>query len=1174
MNSKTVIMDGNEAAAYISYAFTEVAGIYPITPSSPMAEHVDSWAANGKKNLFGKPVHVVEMQSEGGAAGTVHGALQAGALTTTYTASQGLLLMLPNMYKIAGEMLPGVFHVSARTLSSHALSIFGDHSDVMGVRSTGFSMVASSSVQEVMDLGAVAHLTAIHCRMPFLHFFDGFRTSHEVQKIEKIEYEDLRPLLDMDAIRAFRKNALNPEHPVTRGTTVNPDIFFQSREAANEKISQLPDAVEFYMEEMGKITGRSHHLFDYYGAEDAEYVIVAMGSVIQTAKETIDYLMSRKEKVGLVAVHLFRPFSSKHLLKALPKTVKRIAVLDRDKEVGAVGDPLHEDVCMALSQSGWNITVIGGRYGLSSKDTTPDQIASVYENLKRDNPKDRFTIGIVDDVTNTSLTSFEILDTSPVGQYSAIFWGMGSDGTVGANKNSIRIIGDATDLNCQAYFVYDSKKSGGLTQSHLRFGSKPIQSSYLVRKADFVACHNPSYVNKYDMVKALKEGGTFLLNCPWDVDNLDHYIPAKMKKDLADKKARLVVIDAIGLARMAGLGNRTNTILQAAFFKLTGVINLDTAVRKMKEANYKSYFLKKGQGVVDQNNASIEYGLNGLKEIPIPAEWKQEAIETSPGFQEKRIPDFIREVVEPMNRQEGDQLPVSIFKKYHLEDGTWPAGTTKYEKRGTAVEVPEWDLRKCVGCNLCSLSCPHAAIRPILVTQEEHENAPAGFDVKKLTGKLSEQYSYRIQISPYDCTGCGCCVNACPVPDKALVMKPLETQNKENENWNYAVEEVAIKTDAVNKHTIQGSQYAKPYFEFSGACAGCGETPYIKLVTQLFGDHMYIANASGCSSAYGGSTPSTPYTIDKRGFGPAWAMSLFEDNAEYAYGFLLGQNAIREEIKQRIMHLVENGIAQKEGKDYLACAEKEESRQAGEALLQVIADSDLEDAKFIVENKEYLTRKSVWAFGGDGWAYDIGYGGLDHVLASGENINILVLDTEVYSNTGGQASKSTGTGAVAKFAAGGKRTKKKDLGLMAMSYGYVYVAQVALGANPLQTLTAIREAEAYDGPSIVICYCPCIEHHMKMPMGCSQLEERRAVETGYWQLYRYDPQREEKGENPFVLDSPTPTADIMSFLMNENRYGSLQTAFPDKAEELYEKAAQDVQNRLKKYQALANSSNG
>lgn len=1174
MNSKTVIMDGNEAAAYISYAFTEVAGIYPITPSSPMAEHVDCWAANGKKNLFGSPVRVVEMQSEGGAAGTVHGSLQAGALTTTYTASQGLLLMLPNMYKIAGEMLPGVFHVSARTLSSHALSIFGDHSDVMGVRSAGFSMLASSSVQEVMDLGAVAHLTAIHCRMPFLHFFDGFRTSHEIQKIEKIEYEDLRPLLDMDAIHEFRKNSLNPEHPVTRGTTVNPDIFFQCREAANEKIGQLPDAVEHYMEEVGKITGRPHHLFDYYGAEDAEYIIVAMGSVVQTAKETIDYLMSRKEKVGMIVVHLFRPFSAKHLLGALPKTVKKIAVLDRDKEIGAVGDPLYEDVCVAFAQSKWNIPIIGGRYGLSSKDTTPDQIATVYENLKRDESKDRFTIGIVDDVTNTSLTAIEIPDTSPQGQYSAIFWGMGSDGTVGANKNSIKIIGEATNLNCQAYFVYDSKKSGGLTQSHLRFGAKPIRSAYLVRKADFIACHNPSYVSKYDMVKSMKQGGTFLLNCPWDADELEHYIPAQMKKDLADKKARLVVIDAIKLARMAGLGNRTNTILQAAFFKLTGVIELNTAVQEMKAANYKSYFLKKGQSVVDQNNASIEYGLNGIKEIPIPAEWALADIRSSNGSIEKQIPDFIREVVEPMNRQEGDQLPVSMIRKYHLEDGSWPAGTTNYEKRGTAVEVPEWDHRKCVGCNLCSLSCPHAAIRPILVTPEEQEHAPDGFTVKKISGKYTDRYSYRIQVSPYDCTGCGCCVNACPVPEKALTMKPLETQIKEQENWNYAVDEVAIKSDAANRNTIQGSQYAKPYFEFSGACAGCGETPYIKLVTQLFGDHMYIANASGCSSAYGGSTPSTPYTTDKKGFGPAWAMSLFEDNAEYAYGFLLGQNAIREEIKQRVLHLIENGIAQKEGAEYLECAEKEGSRQAGEVLLQVIADNASEDAKFIIEHKEYLTRKSVWAFGGDGWAYDIGYGGLDHVLASGQNINILVLDTEVYSNTGGQASKSTGTGAIAKFAAGGKRTKKKDLGLMAMSYGYVYVAQVALGANPMQTLTAIREAEAYDGPSIVICYCPCIEHHMKMPMGCSQLEEKRAVETGYWQLYRYDPRREEKGENPFVLDSPAPTADIMSFLMNENRYGSLRAAFPDKAEELYEKAAQDAKTRLEKYRTLANPSNG
>ena len=1161
---KAVIMDGNEAAAYVSYAFTEVAGIFPITPSSPMAEHVDEWAANGKKNLFGQPVQVVEMQSEGGAAGTVHGSLQSGALTTTYTASQGLLLMIPNMYKIAGEMLPGVFHVSARTLSAHALSIFGDHSDVMGVRSTGFAMLASSSPQEVMDLGAVAHLSAIHCRMPFLHFFDGFRTSHEIQKIEALDYEELRPLVDMDALRAFRRNSLNPEHPATRGTTVNPDIFFQCREACNEKVASIPDAVEYYMAEISKLTGREYKLFNYYGAPDAERVVVLMGSAAETAKEAIDYLTARGEKVGLLNVHLYRPFAADKFLAAIPETCRKLAVLDRTKEPGAMGEPLYQDICSVYKELGSDMVIVGGRYGLSSKDTTPGQIIAVLDNLKQDKPKNGFTVGIVDDVTHTSLDVTCEIDTSPAGQTSAEFWGMGSDGTVGANKNSIKIIGHATDLYCQAYFVYDSKKSGGLTQSHLRFGKTPIRSPYLIQSADFVACHNPSYVHKYDMVKNLKEGGVFLLNCAWDAEGLEKNLPAAMKRALAEKKAKFYTIDAIRIARELGLGSRTNTILQAAFFTLANVIPLEQAVAEMKDAIYKTYYKKKGQAVVDMNNASIEHGINELVEVVIPTAWA----DAKDAPVERKAPDFIREVVDVMNRQEGDSLPVSVMKKYGLEDGTWHAGSTKYEKRGAAVDVPQWDMTKCIQCNQCSLVCPHAAIRPVLLDEGEAQNAPAGFETRNATGLA--QYQYRMQVSPYDCTGCGSCVNVCPAKEKALTMQPLESQLNQAENWEYAVESVTIKKDAVSDKTVKASQFAKPYFEFSGACAGCGETPYIKLVTQLFGDHMYITNASGCSSAYGGSTPSSPYCTDCKGCGPAWAMSLFEDNAEYAYGYLLGQDAIKRQLKAAAQMLADKGVAAEVCKEYIDKAESAaESRMAADALLAAVAGNKSDEAEFIRNNKEFLTKKSVWAFGGDGWAYDIGYGGLDHVLASGKNINVLVLDTEVYSNTGGQSSKATAAAAIAKFSAGGKVTKKKDLGLMAMSYGYVYVAQVAMGADPAQTLKAIREAEAYDGPSIVICYCPCIEHGMKASMGLSQIEEKKAVECGYWHLYRYDPRLKAEGKNPFQLDSKAPTGDFQQFLMGENRYASLKLSFPEKADALYHKAASDAKERYEGYVKLA-----
>ena len=1164
MQSKVELMDGNQAAAYISYAFTEVAGIFPITPSSPMAEHVDEWAANGKKNLFGQPVQVVEMQSEGGAAGTVHGSLQSGALTTTYTASQGLLLMIPNMYKIAGEMLPGVFHVSARTLSAHALSIFGDHSDVMGVRQTGFSLLASSSPQEVMDLGAVAHLAAIHCRMPFLHFFDGFRTSHEIQKIEALDYEDLRPLVDMDALKAFRAHSLNPEHPATRGTTVNPDIFFQCREACNEKFAAIPEAVEHYMAEIGKLTGRTHHLFDYYGAPDAERVVILMGSAAETARETVDYLTAREEKVGIINVHLYRPFSAEHFLAVVPASCKRLAVLDRTKEPGAMGEPLYQDVCTVYQERGIPMTIVGGRYGLSSKDTTPGQILAVYENLKRAEPKRDFTIGIVDDVTHTSLPVTEI-ETSPAGQTSAEFWGMGSDGTVGANKNSIKIIGHATDLYCQAYFVYDSKKSGGLTQSHLRFGKTPIRSPYLITKADFAACHNPSYVHKYDMVRNLKEGGTFLLNCPWDEAGLEQNLPASMKRALAEKHARFYTIDAIGIARKLGLGSRTNTILQASFFALTGVTPIDQAVAEMKDAIYQTYYKKKGQAVVDMNCASIDHGLNELHQVQIPESWLSAQDEPKADT----APAFIQDVVAVMNRQEGERLPVSAMVKYGLEDGTWPAGTSQYEKRGAAVEVPAWDAAKCIQCNQCSLVCPHAAIRPILLDSAEEAAKPAGFETVPARG-MSGKYTYRIQVSPYDCTGCGSCVNVCLAKETAIAMQPLESQVKEAENWTYAVETVSIKEDAVSDKNVKASQFAKPYFEFSGACAGCGETPYIKLVTQLFGDRMYITNASGCSSAYGGSTPSSPYCTDKQGRGPAWAMSLFEDNAEYAYGYLLGQDAIQRQLREKVRTLLDRNEAADACRDYLEKGtDAKGSRAVSDTLLDALADNTSEEADFIRQNREYLTKKSVWAFGGDGWAYDIGYGGLDHVLASGKDINVLVLDTEVYSNTGGQSSKATAAGAIAKFSAGGKVTKKKDLGMMAMSYGYVYVAQVAMGADPGQTLRAIREAESYNGPSIVICYCPCIEHGMKASMGLSQLEEKKAVECGYWHLYRYDPRLKAEGKNPFTLDSKAPTGDFQQFLLGENRYASLQLSFPEKAQELYEKAARDARERYESYLRLA-----
>ena len=1172
MSKNIAIMDGNEAAAYISYAFTEVAGIFPITPSSPMAEHVDAWAANGKKNLFGQPVRVVEMQSEGGAAGTVHGSLQAGALTTTYTASQGLLLMIPNMYKIAGEFLPGVFHVSARTLSAHALSIFGDHSDVMGCRSTGFAMLASASVQECMDLGAAAHLAAIDCRVPFLHFFDGFRTSHEIQKIEKLEYEDLRPLVNMERLRAFRMNALSPEHPVTRGTTVNPDIFFQCREGADEIYDAVPDRVQHYMDELGRLTGRTYRLFDYYGAPDAERIVVAMGSVTETMRETVDYLTARGEKVGMVSVHLYRPFSARHLLAVLPQSVKAVAALDRTKEHGGMGEPLYQDLC-SVFRGRKDLKLVGGRYGLASKDTTPAQILTVFENLSRAEPKDSFTVGICDDVGFTSLPVGAEPKLADEGETCCKLWGLGSDGTVGANKNSIKIIGENTDLYTQAYFVYDAKKSGGLTQSHLRFGPRAIRKPYLVSEADFVACHNVSYLDKYDLAKDIREGGVFLLNCGYDAAGLEAHLPAAMKRQLARKHVRFYTIDAVSIARELGLGNRSNTVLQAAFFKLADVIPMDSAMEAMKKAIYDSYYIKRGQAVVDMNCRALERGVSDLVKVEIPAHWAD--AQDPAAAMDESVPAFVREVVEPMNRQEGDALPVSVFKKFGNIDGTWPAGTSKFEKRGTAVEVPVWDAARCLQCNRCSLVCSHAAIRPVLLDEEELSAAPAGFDTVPAKG-IKGAYSYRLQVSPYDCTGCGSCINVCPAKEKAIAFAPLESCLGEAVKWDYAVEKVSVKRDAAGAASVKSSQFLKPYFEFSGACGGCGETPYIKLVTQLFGDHMYIANASGCSSAYGGSTPSTPYCTDGAGRGPAWAMSLFEDNAEYAFGFLLGQGTVRDQLAGKVATLKERGFAVAECGCWLQdMDDAAASREAAGALLAALDGLETEDteaadcAAFIRHNADYLSKKSVWAFGGDGWAYDIGYGGLDHVLASGRNINVLVLDTEVYSNTGGQSSKATNVGAVAKFAAGGKRTRKKDLGSMFMSYGYVYVAQVAMGADPEQTLRAIREAEAYDGPSIVICYCPCIEHGLKCGMGLSQQEEKKAVACGYWTLYRYDPRLGAQGKNPFQLDSRAPTEELLGFLRGENRYTALELSFPKTAEELFAQAEKDGAERWAQYEQRA-----
>jgi pyruvate-ferredoxin/flavodoxin oxidoreductase len=1164
---KMKTMDGNTAAAHVSYAFTDVAAIFPITPSSPMAEHVDEWAAQGRKNIFGQTVKVMEMQSEAGAAGAVHGSLQAGALTTTYTASQGLLLMIPNMYKIAGELLPGVFHVSARALAANSLNIFGDHQDVMAARQTGFAMLAESSVQQVMDLGAVAHLSAIKGRVPFVNFFDGFRTSHEIQKIEVLEYDDLAKLVDMDAVKAFRRNGLNPDHPVTRGTAQNADIYFQEREVVNNYYNALPEIVEGYMQEITKLTGREYHLFNYYGAPDAERMIVAMGSVCDTIEETIDYLMAKGEKVGLLTVHLFRPFSIEHFFKYIPKTVKSIAVLDRTKEPGSTGEPLYLDVKNAFYGKEWQPVIVGGRYGLGSKDPVPGQILPIFENLKLDAPKNGFTVGIIDDVTNTSLPDGEDIDTTPEGTKACKFWGLGSDGTVGANKSAIKIIGDHTDMYAQGYFFYDSKKSGGITVSHLRFGKKPIKSPYLINKADFVACHNQSYVNKYNVLDGLKKGGTFLLNTIWTPEEIEEKLPASYKKFIAENNIQFYTLNAVKIAREIGLGGRINMIMQAGFFKLSNVIPVEDAVKYLKDAVVTSYG-KKGQAVVDMNNAAIDKGIESLVKIEVPASWAQAEEEAAAAVE---VPEFISKIVNPMNRLEGDKLPVSAF--IGMEDGTFPHGTAAYEKRGIAITVPEWQMDKCIQCNQCAYVCPHAAIRPILTTEEEAAKAPASFEAKDAIG--AKGLKFTIAVSPLDCTGCGSCANICPSKEKALVMKPLDSQLEKTEAWDYAMN-VSPKKNPMNKFTVKGSQFEKPLLEFSGSCAGCMETSYAKLVTQLFGDRMTIANATGCSSIWGASAPSTPYTKNHRGHGPAWANSLFEDNAEYGFGMYLGAAQIRERLAMKAEEAINSGVSEELK---AALADWKENMKVGEgsreradkliALLEAEKGNN-ELLNEIYEDRDFLVKRSNWIFGGDGWAYDIGYGGLDHVLASGEDVNVFVFDTEVYSNTGGQSSKATPAAAIAKFAASGKRTKKKDLGMMAMSYGYVYVAQISMGADKNQTLKAIAEAEAYPGPSLIIAYSPCINHGLKCGMAKVQDEAKKAVDCGYWALYRYNPALKEEGKNPFILDSKEPTGDFKEFLMGEVRYASLAKQFPEAADALFEKTKKDALERLEGYKKLAN----
>ena len=1163
MARKKKTMDGNSAAAHVSYAFTEVAAIYPITPSSNMAEETDAMAARGVKNIFGQTVRVAEMESEGGAAGAVHGSLSAGALTTTYTASQGLLLMIPNMYKIAGELIPSVIHVSARCVSTHALNIFGDHSDVMACRQTGYAMLCSANVQEVMDLGAVAHLSTLKSRVPFLHFFDGFRTSHEIQKIEVWDYDELKSMVDMDDVQAFRARALNPERPVLRGSAENSDIFFQHREACNKYYNDAVATTEMYMNMVNEKLGTDYKLFNYYGAEDADRVIVAMGSVCDTIKETIDFLNARGEKVGMIKVHLYRPFSVKHLIDVIPDSVKTISVIDRTKEPGSLGEPLFLDVVAALKNSKFsNVPVYGGRYGLGSKDTLPAHIISVYNNMNAEKPKTEFTLSINDDVTNLSLDVTESPDTTPKGTTSCKFWGLGSDGTVGANKDSIKIIGDNTDMYAQGYFFYDSKKSGGITVSHLRFGSSPITSTYLINKANFVACHNPSYVTKYDMVQDIVPGGTFLLNCIWSPEELDKQLPAKMKRYIAENNINFYTINGIKIAEEVGLPGRASTILQSAFFTIANIIPVDKAIELMKKAVVKK-FSKKGEAIVNANCNGIDRGSKEIVKIDVPESWKNavdEEKELVIPTNRPEMKDFVKNILHPIDHLHGDDLPVSKF--VDRADGVYPQGSAAFEKRGIAITVPEWDGTKCAQCNLCSMVCPHAVIRPVCLNEEEVKNAPEGTQLVK---HKKTDYQYAIIVSTLDCTGCGSCANVCPT--KSLTMKPIASQLKSQPIYD-ALSQIDAKPEVLTNNTI-GVQYRKPYLEFSGACAGCGETPYAKLATQLYGDRMYIANATGCSSIWGGSAPSTPYTVDKNGHGPAWSNSLFEDNAEFGYGMMLAQKQIRERLAADAQVLLDTSVSA-EAQAWLDTYENAATNtEAADALIAALENAELDgeanDAKAdFLKDKDYAAKKYQFIFGGDGWAYDIGFGGLDHVIAQNQDVNIVVFDTEVYSNTGGQASKATPTGAVAKFAASGKVVKKKDLAQIAMSYGYVYVAQVAMGANAAQCLKAFQEAAAYNGPSLIICYAPCINHGIKMPF--NQTEQKKAVAAGYWNLFRFNPALAEEGKNPFSLDSKAPTADYVEFIEGETRYSALKRSFPGKAEELFGIAAE---NSIEKYNKLA-----
>lgn len=1167
---KMKTMDGNTAAAHISYGFTEVAAIYPITPSTPMGETVDEWAAKGKKNIFGEPVKVVEMQSEAGAAGALHGSLQGGALSSTYTASQGLLLMIPNMYKIVGERLPAVIHVSARAIATSSLSIFGDHQDVMATRQTGFAMLCEGSVQEVMDLSGVAHLTAIKKRMPFLNFFDGFRVSHELQKVEVIEQEELAKLIDYEALEDFRNSALNPNHPVIRGTAQNPDVYFQMAESINKYYEDIPDVVENYMSEITKLTGREYHCFDYYGAKDADRIIISMGAVSEVVEEVVDYLNKNGEKVGLVKVRLYRPFSVEKLLKAIPTSVKKIAVLDRTKEPGAIGEPLYLDIVKAFNGKENAPMIIGGRFGLGSKDPTPSDIAAVFKNLSESKPKDRFTIGIVDDVTNLSLEPVKDIDVAQEGTTACKFWGLGSDGTVGANKSAIKIIGDHTEMYAQAYFSYDSRKSGGVTVSHLRFGKTPIKAHYEVDRADFVACHNQAYVYTFPILDGLKKGGKFVLNTIWSPEEVEEKLPANLKRYIANNNIEFYIINAVKIAQEVGLGGRINMIMQSAFFKVANIIPVEDAIKYLKEAVINTYS-KKGEKIVNMNHAAIDAGVDAIVKIDVPDSWK-DAKEDGKIEENMDVPDFIKNICEPMNKLEGNKLSVSAFVNADMTDGTFMSGTTAYEKRGIAVNVPEWIPENCIQCNQCSYVCPHATIRPFLINEKEKENAPEGMKIIPANGFKGEAMYYMIGVTPLDCTGCGNCVETCPAPGKALIMKPQDSQHEQIECWNYAVEELSIKPNPMKKTTVKGSQFEQPLLEYNGACAGCGETPYAKLVTQLFGDRMMISNATGCSSIWAAGGSAMAYTANKEGNGPAWANSLFEDNAEYGLGMLIAVKTIRTRIANNVRKALESDMSEETKavlQDWLDNMNVGEgTRDRANKLEKVLQNEDSEIAKKILNDKEFFVKRSQWIFGGDGWAYDIGYGGLDHVLASGEDVNVLVFDTEVYSNTGGQSSKSTPTAAVAKFAASGKRTKKKDLGAIAMTYGYIYVAQVAMGADKNQTIKAITEAESYDGPSLVIAYAPCIAHGLKIGMSNSQEEERRAVDCGYWTLYRYNPELQGK-KNPFSLDSKEPKANFRDFLMGEVRYASLAQTFPETAEMLFKKTEEDALERYTKYKKLA-----